>query len=184
LQTAEAGLGTWSLADIAQLLGTGRVGNASVIGPMAEVVYHGTQYLTQEDLTAMAVYLKDLPQDESVPDTGNPVASRTGADIYGEQCAQCHGKKGEGVAGAYPALAGNRAVLMRSAANAVQVILHGGFAPATTGNPRPFGMPPYKLVLDDRSVAAVLTHIRSSWGNRAGAVSEFDVGRYRATDKP
>jgi mono/diheme cytochrome c family protein len=184
LHTAEAGLGQWSLADIVQLLGTGRVGNASVIGPMAEVVYHGTQYLTQEDLTAMAVYLKDLPQDAAVPDTGSPAASRLGADIYGENCAQCHGKNGEGVAGAYPALAGNRAVLMRSTANAVQIILHGGFAPATTGNPRPFGMPPYKLVLDDRSVAAVLTHIRSSWGNQAGAVSEFDVRRYRATDKP
>ena len=73
---------------------------------------------------------------------------------------------------------------MQNTANLVQVVLHGGFAPSTQGNPRPFGMPPYKLVLDDKSVAAVLTHVRSSWGNQAAAVREFDVSRYRATDKP
>jgi len=184
LQPAEAGLGQWEVADIVRLLGTGRAGNASVIGPMADVVFHGTQYLTQADLTAMATYLKSLPQDASTPDPGSPTASRQGAQIYDDNCAQCHGKNGEGVAGAYPALAGNRAVLMRNTTNLVQVVLHGGFAPATQGNPRPFGMPPYKLALDDRAVAAVLTHVRASWGNSAGAVSEFDVGRYRATDKP
>ncbi|MEO8546216.1 MAG: cytochrome c [Burkholderiaceae bacterium] len=183
-QPTEAGLGQWALSDIVRLLGTGSAGNASVLGPMADVVFHGTQYLTQADLTAMAVYLKSLPQEAVAPDAGSPVASRLGAQIYEDQCVQCHGSNGEGVDGAYPALAGNRAVLMRSTANLVQVVLHGGFPPATQGNPRPFGMPPYKLLLDDRSVAAVLTHVRSSWGNRAGAVSDFDVNRYRATENP
>ena len=36
-------------------------------------------------------------------------------------------------------------------------------------------MAPYKLILNDKAVAAVLTHIRNSWGNQAAAVSEFDV---------
>ena len=69
--------------------------------------------------------------------------------------------------GAYPALAGNRAVTMPQTTNLVQAVLHGGFAPATAGNPRPFGMPPYLLVLDDADIAAVLTHLRTSWGNAA-----------------
>ena len=182
LQADEAGLGQWEIADIVRLLGTGQAGNASVVGPMAEVVLHGTQYLTQQDLTAMAVYLKALPQETAQPDTGVAASSAIGADIYEDQCAQCHGKQGEGVPGAYPALAGNRAVLMRSTTNLVQVVLHGGFAPATQGNPRPFGMPPYQLVLNDKAVAAVLTHVRSSWGNQAAAVSELEVSRYRARE--
>lgn len=184
LQAAEAGLGQWEIADIVRLLGTGQAGNATVAGPMAEVVLHGTQYLTPEDLTAMAVYLKSLPQQAAPRDAGVAVSSPAGAAIYDDQCAQCHGPQGEGVPRAYPALAGNRAVLMRSTTNLVQVVLHGGFAPATQGNPRPFGMPPYQLVLDDKAVAAVLTHVRSSWGNQAGAVSELEVSRYRGHKTP
>lgn len=185
LQSTEAGLADWEIADIVRLLGSGQAKNATVVGPMAEVVFHGTQYLTPADLTAMAIYLKSLPQ-EAPAGTGSAstMTSVQGADIYDASCVQCHGKNGKGVPGAYPALAGNRAVLMRNTANLVQVVLHGGFAPVTQGNPRPFGMPPYKLVLDDKSVAAVLTHVRSSWGNQAGAVREFDVSQYRATDKP
>lgn len=181
-QAAEAGLGQWKVADIVRLLGTGQAPNASVAGPMAEVVLHGTQYLTQEDLRAMAVYLKALPQDPAQPDAGGAASSAIGSGIYDDHCAQCHGGQGEGVPGAYPALVGNRAVLMRSTTNLVQVVLHGGFAPATQGNPRPFGMPPYQLVLDDQAVAAVLTHVRSSWGNQAAAVSELEVSRYRTRD--
>jgi mono/diheme cytochrome c family protein len=84
------------------------------------------------------------------------VAER-GAKLYENHCAQCHGQRGEGIAGAYPALAGNRAVTMPVTANLVQVVLNGGFAPATAGNPRPFGMPPYATFLSDADVAAVLS---------------------------
>jgi mono/diheme cytochrome c family protein len=83
------------------------------------------------------------------------------------------------VPGAYPGLAGNRAVTLPVTANLVQVVLGGGFAPATAGNPRPFGMPPYATVLGDADVAAVISHIRTSWGNRGGAISEFAVSQQR-----
>ncbi|MCB2039590.1 MAG: cytochrome c [Rhodoferax sp.] len=180
----EAGVGDWALDDIVRLLQTGVSDAASVMGPMAEVVLHSTQYLSPQDLRAIAVYLRSLPKDRAGArsDMRAPAqASAQGADIYDTQCARCHGDAGQGVPGAYPALAGNRAVLMANTANLVQVVLHGGFAPATQGHPRPFGMPPYQLELDDRAVAAVLTHIRSAWGNRAAPVHELDVTRHRDT---
>ena len=62
--------------------------------------------------------------------------------------------------------------------------MNGGFAPATAGNPRPFGMPPYRLLLSDADIAAVITHIRTSWGNRASPVSELDVSLLKSTLKP
>jgi len=46
---------------------------------------------------------------------------------------------------------------------------------------RPFGMPPFATVLSDADVAAVLSHIRASWGNAAGAVSELTVAQQRST---
>ena len=74
-----------------------------------------------------------------------------------------------------PALAGNRAVSLSSSANLVRIILAGGYAPATAGNPRPYGMPPFVHVLTDDDIAAVTTFIRASWGNQANAVSGSEV---------
>jgi mono/diheme cytochrome c family protein len=104
-----------------------------------------------------------------------------GGKLYEQHCAACHGEKGEGVRGAYPPLAGNRAVTMPVTANLVQVVLHGGFPPATRGNPRPYGMPPFATTLSDADVAAVLSYTRSSWGNRAAPVSELAVSQQRAS---
>jgi mono/diheme cytochrome c family protein len=184
----EAGVSHWELQHIEALLRTGVSPGASVLGPMSPVVLQSTQHLAPADLRAMAVFLKALPQTadsatEKAPVMGTRLAER-GAKIYEERCVQCHGEKGEGVPGAYPPLAGNRAVTMAATANLVQVVLHGGFPPATAGNPRPFGMPPYATVLSDEGVAAVLSHIRASWGNRAAPVSELEVARQRSSANP
>lgn len=182
LSSAEAGVADWDTQQVVRLLQTGVAPRGAVTGPMAEVVQHSTQYLSETDVGAMAVYLKSLPATSARTETrvqgANP-GSSAGEKLYTQHCAQCHGEQGEGVAGAYSALAGNRAVSMPVTTNLVQIILRGGFAPATQGNPRPFGMPPYQVLLGDAEVAAVLTHIRAAWGNRAGAVTEFDVARYR-----
>jgi mono/diheme cytochrome c family protein len=180
----EAGVSDWPVEQVVRMLKTGLAPRGSVLGPMAEVVLNSTQYWSDADLRAMAVFLQALPQAAAPPAAAvqavpTRVAAR-GAKIYGDNCAQCHGEQGQGVAGAYPALAGNRAVLLPQTANLVQVVLNGGYAPATAGNPRPYGMPPYLLVLGDADVAAVLTHLRTSWGNQAAPVSEFDVGRQRS----
>ncbi|TFZ04131.1 c-type cytochrome [Ramlibacter humi] len=179
----EAGVADWPTEDAARLLRHGAARGATVLGPMAEVVQYSTQYLSEQDAEAMAVFLKSLPPVEAAPASGtrqvdSAVALR-GARIYGEHCTQCHGEKGEGVAAAYPPLAGNRAVTMPVTANLVQVVLGGGYPPATAGNPRPFGMPPYVMKLNDVDVAAVLTHIRTSWGNQAPPVTELDVAQQR-----
>jgi mono/diheme cytochrome c family protein len=185
-----AGLSSWDIPQIVSLFKTGQSPRGQVTGPMAEVVLHSTQYLTDRDLGAMAVYLKSLPAASATHEAVKPPAAADapkrarGARLYEDHCGKCHGERGEGIPGAYPALAGNRAVTMPQTTNLVQLVLYGGFAPATAGNPRPFGMPPYVLVFDDSDIAAVLTHLRSSWGNAAGAVSELDVNRVRAAQGP
>jgi mono/diheme cytochrome c family protein len=180
LSTQEASVSDWLINDIVALLKKGVSPKAAANGPMAEVVLGSTQYWKDADLTAMAVYLKALPALAAPQQVVVPAVSPRGSKIYDQHCAQCHGDKGQGVVNAYPALAGNRALLMPQKVNAVQIVLNGGFAPATAGNPRPFGMPPFVLELSDADVAAVLTHARNSWGNHADAVSELDVNRVRA----
>ena len=178
----EAGLQNWRVQDIKTLFKTGMTAQASVNGPMAEVVLGSTQHWKDADLNAMAVFLKALPPSGVTPASapqGN--ATTRGAKLYEQHCAQCHGDDGKGIPNAYPALAGNRAVQMSQTANLVQLVLNGGYAPATQGNPRPFGMPPFVLVLSDADVAEVLTHIRRSWGNHSGSLSAFDVNRVRTS---
>ncbi len=181
----EAGVSDWDKQHIVALLKKGVSPRASVTGPMAEVVQRSTQYLSDADLGAMAQFLKELPASHTAPP--EPASIKTqgesverAAKLYEQHCAQCHGAKGEGIANAYPALAGNRAVTMGQASNLVQIVLNGGYAPATQGNPRPFGMPPFVLVLNDADMALVLTHIRQSWGNRASEITPLEVNRIRA----
>ncbi len=174
----EAGVADWDTQDVVALLKTGTSTRASVMGPMADVVFGSTQYLSEADLQAMAVFLKTLPPQTQAPQLAkapDPTQLSSGAKIYKEHCAQCHGEQGEGARGAYPALAGNRVVTMDSPANLVQTVLHGGFAPATAGNPRPYGMPPFQQTLDGPQIAAVLTYIRRTWGHTASAVSPLEV---------
>jgi mono/diheme cytochrome c family protein len=182
----EAGVADWPLEQITQLLSAGTSARGTVLGPMAEVVLHSTQYLEPGDIRAMAVYLKDLPQAASDTDPREvpiPAASvlQRGGKLYEQHCASCHGEQGQGVRGAYPALAGNRAVTLPVTSNLVQIVLHGGFPPATRGNPRPFGMPPFATALPDADVAAVITYIRSSWNNKAAPVTELSVTQQRST---
>lgn len=183
---SEASVADWPLKEIEQLLASGAAPRATVLGPMAEVVLHSTQYLEPRDIRAMGVYLKTLPPTPTDSDPREVVQPSAtvldqGARLYEQQCAQCHGERGQGVAGAYPPLAGNRAVNLPVTSNLVQVVLHGGYAPATSGNPRPFGMPPFALTMTDADVAAVLSFIRASWGNRAPPVSELAVAQQRSS---
>jgi mono/diheme cytochrome c family protein len=185
---SEASVADWPLDDIVRLLGTGSSPRGTVLGPMAEVVLHSTQYLEPADLRAMAVYLKALPRTASDTDpleVARPASNVVdrGGKLYEEHCAACHGDQGQGVARAYPPLAGNRAVTMPVTQNLVQVVLHGGYPPATRGQPRPFGMPPFATVLSDADVAAVITYVRTAWGNKAAPVSELSVGQQRSSTR-
>jgi cytochrome c553 len=183
----QAGVAGWPIDDVVRLLRVGVTGRASVAGPMAEVVRHGTQHLDAADLRAMAVYLKALPVDAPPAATASGPSDRdaarlaSGARGYETHCANCHGERGEGVPGAYPALAGNRAVTMDPPINLVRIAAHGGFPPQTAGNPRPFGMPPFTQVLDDAELAAILSYVRNAWGNRGSLLSSPDVSRHRGS---
>ena len=184
---AEAGVAQWPLQDVVALLKTGVAPQGSVTGPMAEVVFRSTQHLTDPDARAMAVYLQALPQRSPA---GAPVATpaatalQRGAKVYEQHCAQCHGDQGQGEPGAFPALAGNRAVLLADTTNLLRVVLQGGYLPATAGNPRPHGMPPFRQVLADEEVAAVLSFVRNAWGNQAPAVDTIDAYRAREARIP
>jgi mono/diheme cytochrome c family protein len=184
----EAGLGDWSIEDISDLLQSGVSNRGTVYGPMAEVVYHSFQYLSDPDIRSVAVYLKSLPAkagDKSAPSVAAVVdqqanMSPLGKKIYDSQCVLCHGAKGEGKLPHYPPLANNQSIQMTSSVNPIRMVLSGGYAPGTKKNPMPYGMPPFSQSLSDVEVAAVVTYIRTSWGNHGAPVSAQDVNALRS----
>ena len=178
----EAGVQDWPTERVVALLRDGWVEGASVAGPMAEVVFHGTQHLPASDLSAIAIYLRDLPAmpapvHDFVAAEADQLAA--GERLYGQHCGDCHGKTGEGRAGVWPALAGNRVVGMDDPTNLLQAIVGGGFAPATAGHPQPYGMPPFRTLLQDEEIAAIASFLRQRWGQHASAVRPIDVERVR-----
>jgi mono/diheme cytochrome c family protein len=189
---SESGMASTPLPEIVRLLRTGASDSAQTSGPMGEVVQHSLQHLKETDLQAMSVYLQSRAQSTPQPAPAKAEPARIslqvatlGSAVYERQCLQCHGEQGAGVKTAsgevaYPALAGNRAVLLKDPTNLVQLVLYGGYGPATEGHPRPFGMPPAVLELQDRDIAAVLTHLRTRWGNQASEVTPLQVNRIRA----
>ncbi len=188
LDPAEAGVQGWTEDEVVALLGMGRSGPHRATGPMAEVVAGSLRHWKADDLRAVARHLQQLPVTparRAAPSASGSVDAARGAALYTTHCASCHGEQGQGYRlangrVAYPALAGNRTVLLASAANLLQTVRHGGYALATPDEPLPFGMPPFQMTLDDPSMAAVLTHLRQSWGHRAGAVTPLDL--HRLTD--
>ncbi len=185
---AEAGVQRWPAEALRRWLRDGHADGHAAQGPMAEVVLGSTAALNDADLAAMSVYLRALPEQAVArAEPARPDARRRerGAGLYREHCAACHGAQGEGRrddsgALAYPSLAGSRVVTQASAANLVRLIERGGFGPATPGHPRPYGMPPFAGVLGAEDLAALASHLRQSYGHRAGEIDAVEVLRLRA----
>jgi mono/diheme cytochrome c family protein len=184
----EAGLGDWEIQDIVDLLQKGVSNRATVYGPMAEVTFNSLQFMTDEDVRAMAVYLKSLPADKGP--SSDPAESPLRADvnqvfsegrrIYAARCANCHGAEGKGKLPHYPPLARNQSIGMSSAVNPIRMVLNGGYPPGTRRNPMPYGMPPFAQDLNDTEIAAVVTFIRAAWGNRGAPVNAREVNELRS----
>jgi mono/diheme cytochrome c family protein len=182
----EAGLGEWSIEEITDLLRKGVSPRGAVYGPMAEVTFNSLQYLNDADVRAMAIYLKSLAEGNppvaspsSIPAPETSLLLHFGQTIYETHCASCHAADGRGVPPHYPPLAKNPSIQMESAVNPVRMVLNGGFPPGTTGNPMPYGMPPFAQTLSDDEIAAVVTYIRTAWGNGGSAVSSRQANELR-----
>ena len=105
------------------------------------------------------------PADESKPLPLAELVSR-GEKIYAANCIACHQATGQGTpAMKAPALAGNKLVTGADR-EPIDTVLNG--RPNTA-------MQPFKQQLSDAEIAAVLTYVRNSWGNKASEVQPAEV---------
>jgi alcohol dehydrogenase (quinone), cytochrome c subunit len=190
LRHEDTGLASWSEQEIADFLKTGRNARTAAFGSMAEVIEHSTQHLSDADASAIAVYLASRAprpghaaslaraEDTTTAKLYESEDRSPGALGYVARCATCHRLNGQGTPRVFPALAGNSVVETDNPSSLIQVTLAGG-AMARTPADRMHPSMPELARLDDRTVADILTFIRTSWGNKASPVSAADVAAMR-----
>jgi mono/diheme cytochrome c family protein len=177
---ASQGLGQWSEADITSYLKTGHNRISAATGPMAEEIINSTSQYDDDDLDAIATYLKSLPgQQSAAPALADQSAMKAGEAIYRDQCSACHGLDGQGVAMLFPSLAQSSLAHASDPTSAIRLVLRGGRSAATNAEPTAPGMPSFGWQLDDAQVAAVLTYIRNAWKTAAAPVAASTVGKAR-----
>ncbi|MFM9971299.1 MAG: c-type cytochrome [Burkholderiales bacterium] len=114
------------------------------------------------------------------PAAGAQSAATDGAGLYGQYCAACHQANGQGVPGAFPALAGS-GVVNGDAGYLTQLILTGLEGRISIkGQNFDGNMPGMGGMLNDSQVASILTYIRSAWSNKSAALNEGIVKAERS----
>lgn len=184
---ANTGISRWSEADVVTFLKSGRNQHAVVFGSMADAFNNSTQFMNDEDLRAIAHYLKALPagSNNSGGEWQYQAASAPspGSQTYMARCSSCHGADGRGQAPWIPPLAGATSMQV-DATSSTNVLLNGSARIVAQGIPDAYRMPPYRKQLSDQQAADVLNFIRSSWGNQGAQVDAKTVGELRGKTDP
>jgi mono/diheme cytochrome c family protein len=177
------GIGGWSVPDVVAYLKSGHNATTSATGIMGEEITFASSHMADDDLAAIATYLKSLPgQTQAAPAiAGSDPRMTAGAAIYVDECSACHAGDGKGVPYLFPALAGSANVHSANPTSLIRVLLEGARSVATSKEPTGPGMPSFSWKLDDQQAAAVLTYVRNSWGSSAPAVSADQVRAVRAS---
>jgi mono/diheme cytochrome c family protein len=105
----------------------------------------------------------------SSPSRAQEAAVADGKALFMTNCAACHQPTGKGIPGAFPALASSKFVQGQGSEVATVLLKGRG------------GMPDFSESLSDRDIAAVLSFVRSNWGNKAGSLTEAEVTALRTT---
>jgi mono/diheme cytochrome c family protein len=178
------GIGRWSVEELVNYLKTGANPHAIASGGMGEEVVHSSSKMTDDDLKAIAVYLKSVTSRQESNPTAilvSDVRMVAGQAIYKDNCAGCHTDAGSGSPGLFPRLAGSHAVQSDDPTTLIRAVLAGSHGAATPGAPTAPAMPSFGWRLNDVQVAMVLTYVRNSWGNAASAISADQVRDVKAT---
>jgi mono/diheme cytochrome c family protein len=107
-------------------------------------------------------------------------AAADGAQVFASRCASCHQATGAGLPGVFPPLAGSEWV-NGDGSTVAGILLLGITGPITVKDATFSGMmPAFGASLSDAEIAAVASHVRSSFGNNSPAVTADVVKAERA----
>lgn len=155
------------------------------------LLYWGMVYFDQRggwfDVRVYAPYHNFAQVEEWQPVSGAPNMFSIGKGVYNKPtCVACHQADGKGVPGQNPPLAGSEWVNEKEPGRVIRIALNGLTGPISVKDQNFSGaMVPWKDVLNDDEIAAVLTFVRQNkeWGNNAPEVTPDRVKAVRAKIK-
>jgi mono/diheme cytochrome c family protein len=140
------------------------------------VLYAGTLYLDRYSGGFNPLVYSPNIDAPKPPDDIDP----KGKIVYSQACMPCHQANGQGMAGQFPPLAGSEWVLTANPERMIRIVLNGASGPMTAkGAQYNNVMVPWRDVLKDEDIAAVVTYVRNEWGNKASAVTAQQVKAVR-----
>ena len=165
-----------------------------------ELALAGREIVPKPEAKELAAYLLTLHVNTSLPDApvtppggshasaggelagpGEDTMFARGRAVYGSLCGLCHGNDGLGKPGQVPPLAGSEWVNSKGVQRLARISLAGLNGKIQAGGRDwNLSMAAMGAALSDADLAAVLTFIRQSWGNQAGAVTADEVNAVRA----
>lgn len=157
-----------------------------LIGILSALVYWGSMYVVEYggelDARVQGPW-KNWKELEAVkPQDASAKLAVQGAKIYNQFCVACHMGDGNGnAASGFPPLPGSEWVLEKDPGRIIRIVLNGLGGPITVKG-KEYGqaqMLPWRDALKDEDIAAVLTYVRSTWGNKAPAVDAGLVKQIR-----
>jgi len=141
-------------------------------GGFSEAIFNEREGLSATDVEApVAGTASGAAPAESLADIGKRV--------FAQDCTQCHQATALGQPGVYPPLSKSEWVNGPSK-RVMMIVLKGLQGPVTvTGKPFNNSMPAWGAQLTDKKIAAVLTYVRSQFGNSAPPISPEEVAAIR-----
>lgn len=118
-------------------------------------------------------------REKGYPLTQKKQQIKSGADLYVQHCAGCHGLAGQGMKNEYPPMAKDPIINALDPEGAINITLYGLMGRPIQGKRYDAAMPHFHQLLNDHEVASLLTHVRTHYGNQARAVTPADVRRQR-----
>jgi mono/diheme cytochrome c family protein len=133
------------------------------------------------DRQVYSPYMNAAELDSYQPKSGAAAALAQGKKVYEQVCGLCHGVDGLGKPGQAPPLAGSEWVNAKGHNRLAHIPLAGLNGTLSIGGKDwNMSMAPMGAALSDSDLAAVLTYIRSSWGNKADEVTADNIKAVRA----
>ena len=147
---------------------------------VALLIGFGVVYIAGSSLDTPSAWGDGRTQAELAGDVPVAGAKVDGAAVYASMCVACHQAAGAGLPGVFPPLAGSEWVNGHDATVAAIVLRGIGGTLTVKGTAYNGQMPSFRDKLSDAQIAAVLTHLRSNWGNTSPAVTADTVAKARA----
>ncbi len=145
---------------------------------IASVLLFGVGYIVFSDAPGSPAHGDRRTLADLSADSAKAAGTVDGKQLYAAHCVACHQASGKGLAGVFPPLDASEWVVgdERILAN---ILLHGVVGEITVaGTAYKGNMPAFKQ-LGDAELAAVATHVRGAWSNKAPPIKPERIAQER-----